>query len=94
MEITHFQGIHQFKFVLDRTTNSWQTRHKNSSVPHIFSFLASQRKACGILEIRSYCRVTVDGKSIIVGAHIAGQSPHLPIPIDCVMQKVLCDFPK
>lgn len=59
---------------------------KNSLVPHTFSFLASQRKACNILEIKSYYSIIVDDKSIIVGPHSAGQPPHVPLSKGCVMQ--------
>lgn len=35
---------------------------KNSSVPHTFSFLASQRKACNVLENISYYRINIEDK--------------------------------
>lgn len=46
---------------------------KNPSVLHTFSFLASQRKACNVLEIKSYYRIIVDDKSITlqVNHHIS-----------------------
>lgn len=37
------------------------------------SFPVSQKQTCIILKIKSYYRITVDDRSAIAGAHMAGQ---------------------
>lgn len=39
----------------------------------LLSFLISQKQTCSILRIKSYYRLTVDDRSAIAGAHLAGQ---------------------